>query len=91
MKNQSVTAKTADAIGVFASRIAIDVDMPTIAGNCIVTGKLYSVIVQKRSYVAWQQGELVQNAFPELSKEDREFLISGTSPEGWKEIFGNFG
>jgi hypothetical protein len=29
-----------------------------------------------------------REAFPELAKEDREFLISGTSPEGWKMLFG---
>jgi PRTRC genetic system protein E len=31
----------------------------------------------------------VQAAFPELGKEEREFLISGTSPEGWQEPYGS--
>ena len=30
----------------------------------------------------------IQVCLPELSDEDREFLISGLSPEGWHEIFG---
>ena len=33
-------------------------------------------------------GEVVQNAFPELNADQREFLMSGATPEEWKEIFG---
>ena len=32
--------------------------------------------------------EHVQDIFPELSLEEREFLISGITPEEWDEIFG---
>ena len=32
--------------------------------------------------------ELIQVALPELNADDREFLISGFSPEGWDEIYG---
>ena len=31
----------------------------------------------------------IQVCLPELSDEDREFLISGISPNGWNEIFSN--
>lgn len=33
-------------------------------------------------------GELVQNVFPHLSAEEREFLITGMTPAEQKEIFG---
>lgn len=33
-------------------------------------------------------GLLVQAAFPNLSKEEREFLISGITPEEWNNAFG---
>jgi hypothetical protein len=33
------------------------------------------------------QKELIQNVVPHLSIEDREFLISGITPEEWKELF----
>jgi len=37
---------------------------------------------------AWYIGRLlVQEAFPGLSKEDREFLISGSTPEEWEAAF----
>ena len=34
-------------------------------------------------------GEYAQNIFSKLSKEDREFIISGITDLEWKETFGN--
>lgn len=31
----------------------------------------------------------IQDVFPLMSKEDREFLISGITPEEWNKIFSN--
>lgn len=59
-----------------------------ITATCVVTKKPYSVVVKRSAYNKWQSGILAQNAFPDLSLEDREFLISGTSPEGWNKMFG---
>lgn len=36
---------------------------------------------------AWEQGALIQNALPWMSVEDREFLISGITPDEWREMF----
>lgn len=30
----------------------------------------------------------VQDIFPNLTPPEREFLISGTTPDEWKEMFG---
>lgn len=38
---------------------------------------------------AHRNGELVQNVFPTLSVEEREFLVSGISPKEWNDLFGN--
>ena len=35
----------------------------------------------------WQNGALIQNVMPHLSNEDREFLITGTTPEEWDKAF----
>lgn len=36
----------------------------------------------------WQmQDMLIQNAFPTLSPEEREFLITGITPHEWRDIF----
>ena len=36
----------------------------------------------------WLNGELIQVAMPNLTNDEREFLISGSTPEEWDEIFG---
>tara|TARA_B100001939_G_scaffold330373_1_gene327484 strand:- start:250 stop:450 length:201 start_codon:yes stop_codon:yes gene_type:complete len=36
----------------------------------------------------WQAGELVQNVFPHLSADEREFLMTGITPQEWEEEFG---
>jgi hypothetical protein len=58
-------------------------------GPCAVTGKPYSVTIPGPELFALNQGAHVQTACPSLSAEDREFIISGTSPEGWKQLFGD--
>lgn len=34
------------------------------------------------------EGKLIQEAFPELNVDQREFLLTGATPEEWEEIFG---
>lgn len=60
----------------------------TFTGPCVVTGKEYSVTVKAESLYKYRRGALIQDAFREVSVDDREFLISGYSPEGWKQSFG---
>ena len=33
-------------------------------------------------------GELVQNVFPNLTADQREFIVSGITPEEWVMLFG---
>lgn len=35
----------------------------------------------------WESGELIQDVMPELSPEEREFLITGITPEEWERAF----
>lgn len=38
---------------------------------------------------SWMNGEkLIQDAFPDLTKEQREFLITGSTQEEWDAAFG---
>ncbi len=34
------------------------------------------------------EGEHIQDVFPELTASEREFLVSGATPEEWEEMFG---
>jgi len=35
---------------------------------------------------AWHAGQLVQNAFPKLNADEREFLMTGLMPDSWDEL-----
>jgi hypothetical protein len=58
---------------------------------CIVTGRQQSVLVSQEAAIAYlERGLKAQDAFPELPKEEREFLISGASPEGFRMLFADW-
>ncbi len=52
-----------------------------------MTKKPYSVTIPGNELFKYRQGEYIQEAMPSVSADDREFLISGTSPEGWEILF----
>ena len=37
--------------------------------------------------MAWKSGQNIQRAFPEMPKERRELLISGTHSDCWDRLF----
>ena len=40
------------------------------------------------AHYEWQRGKLIQEAFPNLDADQREFLLTGYTQEEWDEIFG---
>jgi hypothetical protein len=40
------------------------------------------------SYNSWKSGVLIQEAFPTLTAQQREFLMTGITPEEWSKVFG---
>jgi hypothetical protein len=38
----------------------------------------------------YEEGVLIQNAFPNLTPSEREFLMTGITEDEWKDIFGGF-
>lgn len=59
----------------------------------IVSGKMYQMDInitpeQLFDFLNGKSG-LAQDAFPELSADEREFIISGIHPTEWMELFGN--
>ena len=61
----------------------IDVEM-----TCPFCGARHSVEVNLTGFEAWQNGELIQRALPELSATEREQLISHICPKCQAEVFG---
>lgn len=60
----------------------------TIITACPFCGHANEIEVNEADYWDWQDGELVQNAFPYLSADEREMLISGICPKCWENTFG---
>lgn len=55
-----------------------------------LTGKTVTkeIYVTAAQIVSWERGELVQNAFPNSTPSEREFIKSGYTDSDWDEIFG---
>ena len=46
-----------------------------------------NIDVTLEQVASWEQGELVQNAMPNLSADEREFIMTGITPTEWNEMF----
>jgi hypothetical protein len=40
--------------------------------------------VFEESFSKWEKGELIQNAFPMLNADEREFLMTGMTASEWR-------
>ena len=56
--------------------------------TCTFCRKFHLVEVDLEQLEAWRNGELIQNAMPDLTLIEREQLISGLCPKCQTEIFG---
>ncbi len=72
--------------------------MMLITKQSVMTGEKNTMLlpVTNEQIERWQDGELIQNVFPHLSPSEREFLISGVTPEEWdvvnedmEEVYGD--
>ena len=44
--------------------------------------------VTARQIASWEKGELIQDAMPNLTPDEREFIKTGVAPDEWDDIFG---
>lgn len=62
--------------------------MFVINTTCSFCGKDYPVQFRRvADYNAWQNDKHAQDAFPYLSADEREMLISGICPKCWADAF----
>ena len=61
-----------------------------ITRKSLISGNINSMSlpITEEQYNAWEQGTLVQVAMPHLSPDEREFVMTGITPEEWTETFG---
>ena len=63
-------------------------DSVYVGRECPFCGEYHEVEVSESDYAAWCGGELAQDAFPYLSADEREILISGICSDCWERMFG---
>jgi len=69
------------------SKIEIKDGTVTKTVKCSVTGQLQSVTVPVEQFDAWRNGTLIQRAMPQLTSDERELFITGTTKAEWDEMF----
>lgn len=61
-----------------------------ITRKSIISGTVYTrdLDVTQAQLVAYEDGALLQDAFPHLSADDREFIKTGISAQEWQQVSG---
>lgn len=59
----------------------------TIKEICPVCEKPATIEVDDEKFKLWQNGLVIQKAFPELTPDERELLITGIHSECWDKMF----
>jgi hypothetical protein len=54
-----------------------------------ISGKVntLAIDVTEEQLADWKRGTLIQNAMPNVSPEERDFILLGLTPDEWNEIF----
>jgi hypothetical protein len=54
------------------------------------SGNMHSwdIPVTEEQIDRWKRGCLIQNAMPHLTADEREFIMTGTTPNEFNQIFG---
>ena len=60
-----------------------------IKRTCPFTGKQneLEIDVTEEQLLKWQNGTLIQNAMPNLTPDEREFIMTGITAEEWDKTF----
>lgn len=63
-----------------------------ITRKSLLTGivRTREINITQEQLEQWQAGKHIQWVCPQLSADDREFLISGATSEEWEEAFPDF-
>ena len=60
-----------------------------VTRKSLLTGlvRTINIDVTAKQLEAWRRGEVIQDAMPNLTDAEREFLISGATQEEWDNAF----
>jgi len=64
--------------------------MPLLSRKSRLTGKTHTLDIAftKEQWASYVGGTLIQDAFPNLTASEREFILSGITDEEWRNHFG---
>ena len=59
-----------------------------IAKRSKLTGIVSSmdIVVSEEQLQTWEAGELIQNVMPDLTHDEREFIMTGITAAEWEEM-----
>lgn len=65
----------------------------SVKAKSLISGETNEMLlpILKEQWDRWQAGEYIQTAMPHLDAAQREFLISGITPEEWAAEFKEVG
>lgn len=58
-------------------------------GHCVITGLPVTVFVKSEELFAYRRGKYIQDALISNTADEREFLMTGISAEGWMLSMGD--
>ena len=61
-----------------------------VGKTSMMSGKSHEmeINVSEKQITLWMEGALIQDVMPNLTPEEREFLMTGITPEEWDATFG---
>jgi len=72
-----------------ANKVVFDGDTVVVHNFCVWCRKNGSfVLTPKQYHDIVVRGKFIQDVFPDLDDDEREFMISGTHAVCWSEMFG---
>jgi hypothetical protein len=72
-------------------RIKVMSETRPVAIGCRYCGDIFTIELSYSGQQKWNDGELIQNALPELTPSERELLLSQTCGKCWDKLFPQFG
>jgi len=71
------------------SKITLAKNNMIVNKRSMVSGIVHSkeLPVTEEQVKRWESGELIHNAFPDLSADDREFLLTGIVGDEWSVLY----
>ena len=60
-----------------------------IAKRSMLTGIINSmdIAVSEEQLQAWESGELIQDVMPDLTADEREFIMTGATANDWETLW----